>query len=118
VPPSQQHRRLNTNSPRCAQLSTRPSPSGRNPPDAAKKIVSDNSVFNKAVTTLLDEQVRKIALLDGAAYRQASYAISPGRYATSAASTPACTRIHRRQPVATEARRWRSAARRGETIRF
>src|SRR5437773_611632 len=42
--------------------------------DAAKKIVSDNSVFNKAVTTLLDEQVRKIALLDGAAYRQASYA--------------------------------------------
>ena len=42
--------------------------------DAAKKIVSDNSVFNKAVTTLLDEQVRKIALLDGTAYRQASYA--------------------------------------------
>jgi methyl-accepting chemotaxis protein len=42
--------------------------------DAARKIVSDNSVFNKAVTTLLDEQVRKIALLDGAAYRQASYA--------------------------------------------
>ena len=42
--------------------------------DAARKIVSDNSVFNKAVTTLLDEQVRKIALLDGTAYRQASYA--------------------------------------------
>jgi methyl-accepting chemotaxis protein len=42
--------------------------------DAAKKIVTDNSVFNKAVTTLLDEQVRKIALLDGTAYRQASYA--------------------------------------------
>jgi hypothetical protein len=42
--------------------------------DAARKIVSDNSVFNKAVTKLLDEQVRKIALLDGTAYRQASYA--------------------------------------------
>ena len=42
--------------------------------DAVKKIVSDNSVFNKAVTTLLDEQVRKIALLDGTAYRQANYA--------------------------------------------
>ena len=42
--------------------------------DAVKKIVSDNAVFNTAVTTLLDEQVRKIALLDGDAYRQASYA--------------------------------------------
>jgi methyl-accepting chemotaxis protein len=42
--------------------------------DAAKKIVSDNAVFNNAVTTLLDGQVRKIALLDGDAYRQASYA--------------------------------------------
>jgi hypothetical protein len=42
--------------------------------DAATKIVSDNSAFNKAVTKLLDEQVRKIALLDGTAYRQASYA--------------------------------------------
>ena len=42
--------------------------------DAAKKIVSDNAVFNTAVTALLDEQVRKMALLDGDAYRQASYA--------------------------------------------
>lgn len=42
--------------------------------DAAKKIVADNAVFNKAVTALLDEQVRKMALLDGDAYRQASYA--------------------------------------------
>jgi methyl-accepting chemotaxis protein len=42
--------------------------------DAAKKIVADNAVFNTAVTTLLDEQVRKMALLDGDAYRQASYA--------------------------------------------
>jgi methyl-accepting chemotaxis protein len=42
--------------------------------DAAKKIVADNAAFNSAVTALLDEQVRKIALLDGDAYRQASYA--------------------------------------------
>jgi methyl-accepting chemotaxis protein len=42
--------------------------------DAAKKIVADNSVFNTAVTALLDEQVRRMALLDGDAYRQASYA--------------------------------------------
>src|SRR5882757_3744982 len=42
--------------------------------DAAKKIVADNAVFNNAVTALLDEQVRKMALLDGDAYRQASYA--------------------------------------------
>ena len=42
--------------------------------DAAKKIVGDNAVFNTAVTALLDEQVRKMAVLDGDAYRQASYA--------------------------------------------
>src|SRR5712671_3216109 len=42
--------------------------------DAARKIVADNAVFNTAVTTLLDEQVRRIAQLDGDAYRQASYA--------------------------------------------
>lgn len=42
--------------------------------DAAKKIVADNAVFNTAVTALLDEQVRKMALLDGDAYRQANYA--------------------------------------------
>jgi methyl-accepting chemotaxis protein len=42
--------------------------------DAAKKIVADNAVFNNAVTALLDEQVRKMALLDGDAYRQAGYA--------------------------------------------
>src|ERR1700681_2083277 len=42
--------------------------------DAAKKIVADNAVFNTAVTAMLDEQVRKVALLDGDAYRQASYA--------------------------------------------
>jgi methyl-accepting chemotaxis protein len=42
--------------------------------DAAKKIVADNAVFNTAVTTLLDGQVRKMAQLDGDAYRQASYA--------------------------------------------
>ena len=42
--------------------------------DAAKKIVAQNAVFNAAVTALLDGQVRKIALLDGDAYRQAVYA--------------------------------------------
>jgi methyl-accepting chemotaxis protein len=42
--------------------------------DAAKKIVADNSVFNAAITALLDEQVRRMAALDGDAYRQASYA--------------------------------------------
>ena len=42
--------------------------------DAAKKIVADNALFNKAVTALLEDQVRKIALLDGDAYRQAIYA--------------------------------------------
>jgi methyl-accepting chemotaxis protein len=42
--------------------------------DSAKKIVADNAVFNTAVTKLLDDQVRKIAQLDGDAYRQASYA--------------------------------------------
>jgi len=42
--------------------------------DAARKIVADNAVFNTAVTKLLDDQVRKIAQLDGDAYRQASYA--------------------------------------------
>lgn len=42
--------------------------------DAVKKIVGDNAVFNTAVTKLLDDQVRKIAQLDGDAYRQASYA--------------------------------------------
>ena len=42
--------------------------------DAARKIVADNAVFNTAVTRLLDDQVRKIAELNGDAYRQASYA--------------------------------------------
>jgi methyl-accepting chemotaxis protein len=42
--------------------------------DAAKQIIADNAVLNRAVTVLLDEQVRKIALLHGDAYRQAVYA--------------------------------------------
>jgi methyl-accepting chemotaxis protein len=42
--------------------------------DAAKKIVTENALFNNAVTALLDEQVRRMALLDGDAYRQANYA--------------------------------------------
>ena len=41
--------------------------------DAARKIVADNAVFNTAVTALLDDQVRKMAQLDGDAYRQASF---------------------------------------------
>jgi methyl-accepting chemotaxis protein len=48
------------------------------PPDArreaAKAIIADNVVFNGNVTVLIDDQVRKIALLDGAAFRQANYA--------------------------------------------
>ncbi|SFI53214.1 HAMP domain-containing methyl-accepting chemotaxis protein [Bradyrhizobium sp. Gha] len=42
--------------------------------DAAKKIVADNAVLNSGVTALLDEQVRRMAILNGDAYRQASYA--------------------------------------------
>src|SRR5882762_287675 len=42
--------------------------------DAAKKVVAENAIFNNAVTPPLDEQVRKVALLDGDAYRQAGYA--------------------------------------------
>ncbi|MBR0796738.1 HAMP domain-containing protein [Bradyrhizobium jicamae] len=41
---------------------------------AATRIVADNSVFNAGVTALLDEQVRRLAGLDGNAYRQANYA--------------------------------------------
>ena len=48
------------------------------PPDtrraAANKIVADNSVLNAEATALLDEQVRRLAALDGDAYRQAGYA--------------------------------------------
>jgi methyl-accepting chemotaxis protein len=42
--------------------------------DAAKKIVADNAVFNTNVTTLLNEQVRRMAILNGDAYRQSNYA--------------------------------------------
>ena len=42
--------------------------------DAAKKIVADNALFNHAVTNLLDDQVRKMAVLNGNAYRQSTYA--------------------------------------------
>jgi methyl-accepting chemotaxis protein len=42
--------------------------------DAARKLVADNAVFNAAATKLLDEQVRRMAQLDGDAYRQAIYA--------------------------------------------
>ncbi|MBO4225066.1 methyl-accepting chemotaxis protein [Bradyrhizobium neotropicale] len=42
--------------------------------DAAKKIVADNAVLNNAAASLLDGQVRKLALIDGDAYRQSVYA--------------------------------------------
>jgi methyl-accepting chemotaxis protein len=42
--------------------------------ETARKIVADNAVFNAAATKLLDEQVRRMAKLDGDAYRQAVYA--------------------------------------------
>jgi methyl-accepting chemotaxis protein len=42
--------------------------------DAAKKIIADNAALNRAVTSLLDEQVRKMARLDGDAYRRTSNA--------------------------------------------
>src|SRR4030095_16452739 len=41
--------------------------------DAARKLVADNAVFNAAATKLLDEQVRRMAQLDGDAYRQAGH---------------------------------------------
>ncbi|MBV9460206.1 MAG: methyl-accepting chemotaxis protein [Bradyrhizobium sp.] len=41
---------------------------------AGTKIVADNAVLNAEVAAVLDEQVRRLASLDGVAYRQASYA--------------------------------------------
>ena len=38
--------------------------------DSVKKIIADNAVINRAVTVLLDGQVRRMARLDGDAYRQ------------------------------------------------
>ncbi|WP_426609172.1 methyl-accepting chemotaxis protein [Bradyrhizobium sp. McL0616] len=42
--------------------------------EAARKIVADNAVLNAGVTALLSEQVRRMAILNGDAYRQSSYA--------------------------------------------
>jgi methyl-accepting chemotaxis protein len=42
--------------------------------DAARKIVADNAVLNAGVTALLNEQVRRMAILNGDAYRQSNYA--------------------------------------------
>ncbi|AWM00983.1 methyl-accepting chemotaxis protein [Bradyrhizobium amphicarpaeae] len=42
--------------------------------DAARKVVADNAVLNAGVTALLNEQVRRMAMLNGDAYRQANYA--------------------------------------------
>jgi methyl-accepting chemotaxis protein len=41
---------------------------------AGTKIVADNAVLNAEITTLLDDQVRRLAALDGVAYRLASNA--------------------------------------------
>ena len=41
---------------------------------AGNKIVADNVALNAEATTLLEDQVRRLAALDGVAYRQASYA--------------------------------------------
>ena len=59
---------------------------------AGNKIVADNAAFNAGVTLLLDEQVRRLAALDGAPTGRRATPTSPGCCATSAASTPACTR--------------------------
>ncbi|MET4296390.1 methyl-accepting chemotaxis protein [Bradyrhizobium sp. LB8.2] len=42
--------------------------------DAAKKVVADNAVLNGSVTALLNEQVRRMAILNGDAYRQSNNA--------------------------------------------
>ncbi len=42
--------------------------------DAARKVVADNAVLNAGVTALLNEQVRRMAILNGDAFRQANYA--------------------------------------------
>ena len=42
--------------------------------DAAKKALAANVAFNSAVMVLLDEQIRKMAVLDDDAYRQVNYA--------------------------------------------
>jgi methyl-accepting chemotaxis protein len=42
--------------------------------DSAKKIIDDNMVLNGVANGLLGEQVRKMASLNGEAYRQTSYA--------------------------------------------
>jgi methyl-accepting chemotaxis protein len=42
--------------------------------DAVKAIIAENAVLNRAVTVLLDGQVRRMARLDGDAYRQTANA--------------------------------------------
>jgi methyl-accepting chemotaxis protein len=44
--------------------------------EAAKRLITDNRAFNNIVAALLAEQVRRLASLNGEAYRQASYAIA------------------------------------------
>jgi methyl-accepting chemotaxis protein len=42
--------------------------------EAANRLITDNKTFNSIVAALLAEQVRRLASLNGEAYRQASYA--------------------------------------------
>ena len=42
--------------------------------EAAKQIIAQNATLNAAVTTLMNEQIRRMALLDGEAFRQATFA--------------------------------------------
>jgi len=58
-------------------------PDRSTPPCRRTKIVADNAVFNAGVTTLLDEQVRRLAGLDGNAYGRAATPTPPGHCATS-----------------------------------
>jgi hypothetical protein len=86
--------------------------------DAARKLVADNAVFNAAATKLLDEQVRRMAQLDGDAYRQAIYANIAWNCATSAVTTPASTRTSL-APIAPPPKRkkWSIRARRAVPTR-
>ncbi len=72
--------------------------------DAARKIVADNAVFNAAATKLLDEQVRRMAQLDGDAYRQADLC----QHRLEPARRRRLQRQHPQEPRRRQARRHRS----------
>lgn len=73
---------------------------------AIGKIVADNTVLNADANHLLDEEVRRLAALDGDAYRKASYAVTTwtlrdiagvnsGRYKSLIAGKRAATDIEK-----------------------